>query len=139
VRDLIGKLIFLETTIFDTFIYDDAVWDTLKISMKGVYNEPRPVEKFRKRKQIAKVFFDWAEREVQKLCYEGAKRNLGPIWTHNPISRLRGEFEAELERAFRSAVRNYGSDKEKELLGLPLFRDDASSTAQRVQGGEAPK
>lgn len=129
VRDLIGRLIFLETTIFDTFIYDDAVWNELRRIMKIVYNESRPVEKFRKRKEMARVFFDWMEREVQKLCYEGAKRNLGPIWTHNPLSRLRSEFDAELERAFRSAVRNYGSDREKELLGLPLFKDNSPASA----------
>jgi len=136
VRDLIGKLIFLETTIFDTFIYDDAVWNDLKLAMKGIYNEARPVEKFRKRKSMAKVFFDWLEREVQKLCYEAAKRNLGPIWTHNPLSRLRAEFEAELERAFRSAVKNYGTEKEKELLGLPLFKDNGTSVAQSPETGE---
>jgi hypothetical protein len=122
VRDLIGKFVFLETVIFDTFIYSDVVWENIKTEMRDVYTEHRPVEKFKKRKAIAKRFFDWADGEVQKLCSEAAKRNLGPFWTTNPVARMRTDFELELERAFRSAVRNYGSQKEQEALRLPLFK-----------------
>jgi hypothetical protein len=109
VRDLIARLVFLETVIFDTFIYGDAVWNEIKVSMKAVYAELRTVPRFKMRKAIAKLFFDWAESEVQKLCVEAAKRNLGPFWTSNPITRMRNEFNAELDRAFRSAVKHYGS------------------------------
>ncbi|MDP2225945.1 MAG: hypothetical protein Q8J78_00500 [Moraxellaceae bacterium] len=123
VRDLIGKMIFLENALFDTFIYDDIVWDSIKKKMKTVYRDTNPVSKFKLRKEIASLFFDWVEQEAQKLCVEAAKRNLGPFWTSNPISRLRVDFNAELERALRSAVANYGTDREKELMGLPLFRD----------------
>lgn len=123
-RDLIGKMIFLENALFDTFVYDDVVWETIKTKMKVVYSEHNLVRKFKLRKEIVATFFDWAESEMQKLCAEAARRNLGPFWTNNPLTRLRIDFNNELERALRSAVRNYGSDKEKELLGLPLFRDD---------------
>ena len=125
IRDLIGRLVFLETVIFDTFIYDDVVWAGVKTAMKAVYSENRPVERFRIRKQIAKDFFNWCEQEVQKLCNEAAKRNLSVFWTNNPLSRVKNDFERELERAFRSAVGNYGSDKDRALLGLPLFRNRA--------------
>ena len=124
IRDFCGKFIFLESALFDTFIFDDVVWERIRTAMKVVYSEQRPVAKFNKRKEIARLFFDWVETEVQKLCAEAGRRNLGPFWTTNPMSRLRVDFEAELERAFRSAVRNYGSDREKEILGLPLFRGD---------------
>lgn len=126
VRDLVGKMIFLENAIFDTFIYDDVVWTDVKQKMQQVYGNSKPVAKFKLRKEITSTFFDWVEQEVQKLCTEAAKRNLGPFWTNNPISRLRTDFGHELERALRSAVRNYGTDKEKELMGLPLFNDEAS-------------
>ncbi|MDO8911800.1 MAG: hypothetical protein Q8N10_17140 [Phenylobacterium sp.] len=122
-RDLVSRMVFLETVIFDTFIYDDPVWAQVKTAMKTVYSEHRPVEKFRKRKEIAKIFFDWCEQEVNKLCNEAGRRNLGPFWTNNPISRLKVDFDNELDRAFRSAVRNYGSQKDKELMGMPLFQD----------------
>jgi hypothetical protein len=122
VRELASRMVFLETVIFDTFIYDDAVWAQIKTLTKEVYGEPKPVPKFKTRKQITKIFFDWCEQEVQKLCVEAARRNLGPFWTTNPLSRLRVDFEAELERAYRSAVRNYGTAKEKELVGMPLFQ-----------------
>ena len=126
-RDLIGRFIFLETTIFDTFIYDDLVWTKIKSAMKEVYAELRPVQKFRKRKEVARHFFDWIESECQKLCLEAAKRNLGPFWTANPISRMRVDFENDLDRALRSAIRNYGSEKERQLMGLPLFKDAETS------------
>lgn len=131
VRDLIGKMIFLENALFDTFIYDDVVWDGIKNKMRAVYRDTNPVSKFKLRKEIAASFFDWIEQETQKLCVEAAKRNLGPFWTSNPISRLRVDFDKELERALRSAVANYGTDREKEMLGLPLFRDPPSP-AKRV-------
>lgn len=124
VRELIGRFVFLETTIFDTFVYDDAVWAEIKNSMRQVYDEHRPVEKFRKRKEIVRKFFSWAEQETQKLCLEAAARNLGPFWTTNPVTRIRPDFENELERALRSAIRHYGSDKDRELANLPLFRSD---------------
>ncbi len=123
-RDLIGKMIFIENALFDTFIYDDVAWEAIKTRMKAVYLEHNLVKKFKLRKEIVATFFDWTEKEVQKLCAEAARRNLGPFWTNNPLTRLRVDFNRELERALRSAVRNYGSDKEKELLGLPLFRDE---------------
>lgn len=128
VRELIARFVFLETTIFDTFIYDDAVWSEIKTSMRQVYDDHRPVERFRKRKEIMRTFFGWIEREMHKLCAEAAARNLGPFWTTNPVARVRPEFEAELERALRSAIRNYGSDKDRELASLPLFRSDGSQT-----------
>lgn len=125
VRDLISRMVFIETTIFDTFIYDDDVWVKVKKLMSSIYNERSLVNKFRSRKEVAKIFFDWVEGEMQKLCNEAAKRNLGPLWTTNPLTRLRAEFEGELDRALRSAVRNYGSNKDRELLGLPIGRDNA--------------
>jgi hypothetical protein len=124
VRDLVARLVYIETTVFDTFIYDDVVWLEIKAAMKSVYSERNLVNKFRKRKEIARIFFDWVEREMQNLCNEAAKRNLGPLWTNNPMTRVRDEFQQELDRALRSAVRNYGSEKDKELMGLPLFRRD---------------
>lgn len=133
VRDLVARLVFVETTVFDTFIYDDVVWSQIKEMVKQVYAERNLVSKFRKRKEVAKAFFDWAEQEVQKLCNEAAKRNLGPLWTNNPLTRVKEDFRQELDRALRSAVRNYGSEKEREIMGLPLFRG-APSASPRSHG-----
>lgn len=122
VRELIGRLVFLETVIFDTFIYGDQVWEAVKDGMKSVYAEQNTVRRFKTRKSVAKDFFDWIEQEVQKLCIEASRRNLGPFWTSNPVARMRPAFEGELERAFRSAVRNYGSAKDQDEVKLPLFQ-----------------
>jgi hypothetical protein len=122
VRDLVGRLVFLETVIFDTFIYGDDVWEAIKDGMKSVYAEQNTVKRFKIRKLIVRRFFDWVEQEVQKLCVEASKRNLEPFWTNNPLTRMRPNFEAELDRAFRSAVRHYGSPKDQDEVRLPLFQ-----------------
>lgn len=122
VRELLGRLVFLETVIFDTFIYGDQAWEEIKDGMKSVYAEQNTVRRFKIRKSVAKQFFDWIEHEVQKLCIEASRRNLGPFWTTNPVARMRPAFEAELERAFRSAVKNYGSAKDQDEVKLPLFQ-----------------
>ena len=122
VRDLIGRLVFLETVIFDTFIYGDEAWEHIREGMRKVFAEQRIIQRFKIRKAIAKEFFDWAEREFQKLTVEASKRNLGPFWTHNPMTRMRPVFEAELDRAYRSAVKHYGSPREQDEVKLPLFR-----------------
>lgn len=126
VRDLVGRLVFLETVIFDTFIYGDEVWEAVKDGMKSVYAEQNTVKRFKARKVIAKRFFDWVEHEVQKLCVEASKRNLGPFWTNNPMTRMRPHLDAELDRAHRSAVRNYGSPKDQDEIRLPLFQAQIS-------------
>ena len=126
VRELVGRLVFLETVIFDTFVYGDDVWDAIKDGMKSVYAEQNTVKRFKLRKSLAKRFFDWVEQEVQKLCVEASKRNLGPFWTTNPLTRMRPNFAAELDRAFRSAVRNYGSAKDQDEAALPLFRSSGT-------------
>jgi len=124
VRELLGTMMFLENALFDTFIYDDVVWETIKRNTAKVYATSRSVEKLKVRKEVVRAFFDWIEGEMQKLCVEAAKRNLGPFWTTNPMTKLRVDFDKELERAMRSAVRNYGTDAEKEVFGLPLFQGD---------------
>jgi hypothetical protein len=129
IRDLCGKMVFLENAMFDTFIYDDIVWEKIKNKVKSIYRDSNIVSKFSLRKEVTSIFFDWIEQEVQKLCTEAAKRNLGPFWTSNCMSRLRIDFESELLRAFRGAVRNYGTDREKELLGLPLFRGEITRSS----------
>lgn len=123
-RDLLGTMIFLENALFDTFIYDDVTWKEIKTRMANVYSNSRTVSKFKLRKEIVRIFFDWIEGEVQKLCALAASRNIGPFWTSNPITRLRVDFERELERALRSAVKNYGTEQEKEFFDLPLFNGD---------------
>ncbi len=127
VRDLIARLVFLEAVIFDTFLYGDDSWNEIRKAMKEIYSEARTVPRFRKRKAVAKIFFDWIEGEVQKLCAEAARRNLSPFWTSNPMTRMRPAFQQELDRALRSAVRHYGSAQEQTDLNLPLFQGQSRS------------
>ena len=121
VRDLIGRMVFLENALFDTFVYGDAEWTLIKEKMTQVYRSHHAVTKLKLRKEIVRTFFDWVEKQLQKLCDDAAKRNLGPLWTANPMTRMRVDFNKDIDRALRSAIRHYGSDKEKELMGLPLF------------------
>lgn len=121
-RELIGKFVFLETTVFDTFIYDDKTWAEISTQMKRAYSENRSVEKLKHRKIVARTFFDWCEREVQSLCDHASARNLGPFWTTNPLTRARVDFEKDIDRALRSAMRNF--EPGGNLEGLPVFREE---------------
>lgn len=128
VRELIGKFIFLETVLFDTFISDDAHWIRFKNLMNSVYGEHNTAKKFRLRKQVVSEFFDYVETKMQRLVGEAQRRALPAVWCSNPISRIRGEFERDMTRALHSALRNYGSTADKTALNsLPLFEPRQTS------------
>jgi hypothetical protein len=56
VRDLIGRMVFLETVIFDTFIYGDEVWEQIKDGMRKVYAEQRITQRFKFGKPLPNNF-----------------------------------------------------------------------------------
>lgn len=123
VRDLIAKFVFLETTMYDTFVYDDVVWAQLKGIIRKVYSEYDRAKKFRLRKEAVALFFEFAERGMQKLVDEAQKRGLSAIWCINPMQRVRTDFEQDMSRALRSALRNYAVQEVEanRVDELPLF------------------
>src|SRR5262249_4171033 len=67
VRELIGKFVFNETVMFDTFIDDESTWNKIRALMKEVYREHNITRKFHMRKNASSLFFDYAEKQIQKL------------------------------------------------------------------------
>jgi hypothetical protein len=122
VRELLERLMFVETAMFDTFIGDDVTWDTLKSNMKLVYREHNPARKFQIRKEIVSVFFDFAENGLESLIAEARQRGLPPQWCANPFTKARDGFLNDIRRAAASAKRNYGPSSGSNNGNLPLFR-----------------
>jgi hypothetical protein len=121
VRDLIGRFVFIENTMFDTFISDDATWSTIKGLVRDIYAEHKDrTKRFRLRKQAAQLFFDYVAKGIQRLVDQAQVRNIPPVWCRNPMELMRRDFELDLQRALRSALRNYGSGQEASE-DLPLF------------------
>ena len=107
---LIGRFIFLENTLFDTFIGDDVVWDKIKRMMRQVYTEYDRAQRFRLRKEAAALFFDYLSRGIERLVDLARKRGVPAVWCRNPMEQVRVDFEKDLEKAYLSAMRNYGGD-----------------------------
>jgi hypothetical protein len=128
VRDLCAKFIFLETTLFDTFISDEARWTSMKDLMRRIYSEHDTVSKFRLRKEIVTEFFHYLEAKMQRLVDEAQRRALPAVWCSNPLPRLKGDFEREMTRALSSALRNYGPIENTDINRLPLFQDRRTAT-----------
>jgi GTPase SAR1 family protein len=126
VRDLISRQMFLETTMFDTFIYEKDVWNLVETNMKTIYRERDFLKKFNMRREVVKVFFKYCQTGVETLVNLAQARALPPQWCSNPMTRMEAEFKADVARASRSAVRNYGQESD---ISLPLF-----SKATRAMG-----
>ncbi|MFA5957809.1 hypothetical protein [Hyphomicrobium sp.] len=120
VRELIGRFVFIENVMMDTFIGDDASWQRIKDLMRQVYGENDRTRRFRLRKEAAQAFFDYAARGVQQLVDQAEMRNVPRVWCLNALEQVRVDFEHDLQRALRSALKNYGTGQDTNE-GLPLF------------------
>jgi hypothetical protein len=108
VRELIGRMMFLETTMFDTFIAKDGTWATLKELVRKIYAQHNLITKLKTRKEAVQLFFDFMEESMEKLVEEARRRGLPPVWCINPLKRVRPNLALDLTKALSSAQRNYG-------------------------------
>lgn len=119
IRDLIARQMFLETTMFDTFIADRGIWEVIESNMKLIYRERDFLKKFNMRREVVKVFYKYCQDGVEELVALAQARALPPQWCSNPMTRMATEFKVDVSRASRSAVRNYGPNSGPGEL--PLF------------------
>jgi hypothetical protein len=131
VRDLAGRLAFLETVIFDTFISDGQVWNAIESNMKLIYRERNLARKLKLRQEVARQFFGYVEQGLQVLVDEAMARGLPPQFCANAMSKLRVAFKEELARATFSARRNYGSGQSLDKDELPFFNAQSSADLGR--------
>ena len=120
VRELIGRMIFIETILFDTFIGNDDVWEAIKENMRLIYKERNLIRKVGMRREVSSLFFDFLEDKLEKIVQHARDRGLPPQWCVNALTRIKDAFREDLTRAMWSAKRNYGPSDEIERE-LPLF------------------
>jgi hypothetical protein len=112
VRELVGRLMFLETTMFDTFIASDAAWIRLKEIVRKIYAQHDLIAKLHLRKEAVQLFFSLIEENMERLVGEARRRGLPPVWCVNPMARVKGALSSDLTRALSSAQRIYGQPLE---------------------------
>lgn len=123
VRELISRLVFLETLLYDTFIGDDETWDQIKRNTAVVYRERNLINKLGVRREVVSLFFDFVEGRLEILVAEARARGMATQWCINPMTRVRDSFQDELRKALSSAQRIYGAENSAKISDLPLFPD----------------
>ncbi len=127
VRDLCGRMVFLETAMFDTFISDGELWSRISSNVALIYRERNFHEKFKLRRNVTRAFFNHCKQEVEKLSTSARERGLPSQWCSNPLVRIESHFNEDMNRASDSASRNYGpQSNNNNNKDLPLFGDDKS-------------
>lgn len=121
VRELVARMVFLETTMFDTFISDKGVWDMIESNMRLIYKERDFFKKFGMRREVVRMFYKYCEAGLEPLVVEAQLRSLPPQWCSNPMTRMEAEFNDDVNRASGSAARNYGPTAQTRDASLPLF------------------
>lgn len=116
VRDLIGNMMFLENVMMDTFIADEDVWSNLRELTDQIYGERDILQRLNIRKDRAQVFFNYVDSMYAPLAEESQRRGISADWCSNPIADIRGQFDLNLQRATRSAERNYGPNAASESV-----------------------
>lgn len=108
IRELLSSFTFIENALFDTFISDDECWRKIKSSLALIQKTRDRVSKIKKRTELANLFYDYAENEMQKIIDEASRRGLTGIYCHNPLSSCKDDFLRNIQAAADSAERNYG-------------------------------
>lgn len=107
-RGMLPTFVFLENTMVDTFIDDDDVWNNLYHLTTEIYSERQTTKKVSLRVKRVRAFFDYLEKEYQKLQLEASRRGLPAEWRGNPFVDVRSQMETNAGRVEASAARNYG-------------------------------
>jgi hypothetical protein len=122
VRDLIGRMMFLETVMFDTFIGDDSTWDAIKENMRLIYRERDPYKRVGIRREVVTTFFEFLEGRLERIVGEARARGLPPQWCVNPLTKAKVALREDISRALNSARLNYGPGTDSQTAKLPLFQ-----------------
>ncbi|MGI3017748.1 P-loop NTPase fold protein [Shewanella algae] len=108
VRNLLGDFTFVENVMMDTFISCRDCWEELKRLSSAIQDERNVVERIKVRAQRVEIFYDYMIQQYKPIQDEAIKRGLDPIWLGNPLEEMRASLAENLERATKSAERNYG-------------------------------
>lgn len=107
VRELLANFTFLENTLFDTYIADAGVWQSLRDLSYRIDSERNTVNRIRLRVDRVSKFFYYMHDCLSPLVAESQKRGLPAQWCTNPMSEREADLRHELSRVLSSARRNY--------------------------------
>jgi hypothetical protein len=128
VRELLANFTFVENAMFDTYIADPKVWQTLRDLSHQIEAERHTVARIRLRIERAKEFFNYMHQCLLVLVTEAQKRGLPPQWCHDCLGEREHDFRRELSRVLASArtnskKKNIGSSK----IGESAFEEEDMS------------
>jgi hypothetical protein len=110
VRHYLSNFTYLENVMMDTFIPDDATWTALRQYSADVLREKKnAIGRLALRKRRVLEFFDCMIQLYAPLASEAKRRSLPVEWCSDTLTSSHAELRRNLERATRSAQRNYGS------------------------------
>lgn len=112
VREMISTFVYLETTLYDTFISDDTTWKTVRDAFRQIYSERNPVQRLAQRKLAVAAFFDFCRTSFEPLVVSAQRHGLPPAWLANPFERNKAAFAEELTRVMRSGRRTGRDDRD---------------------------
>lgn len=107
VRELICNFTFIENVMFDTYISDPKIWQTLRDLSGEIDAEREIVRRVRLRVQRGRTFYNYMHTSLKVLVNEGRKRGLPTQWCHDVMQERQMDFRKELKRVLDSAKRNY--------------------------------
>jgi len=108
VRELSSDVMYIENTLYDTFIADESVWEQLRATTDAIHAERNVVRRVELRMARVRLFYQHMKASVQHLVDEALRRALPNEWVTNPLVTSENRFEGNVRRVRTSAQRNYG-------------------------------
>jgi hypothetical protein len=108
IRHFMSNMTFLENVMMDTFIPNSEAWIELCSLTTQIYSVRDTIEKLKIRKKRVLHFFSTMRELYAPLHVESIRRGLSREWCADPFLASTHQLTTNLEKAMRSAERNYG-------------------------------
>ena len=108
IRHFMSNMTFLENVMMDTFIPNSEAWIELRSLTTQIYSVRDTIEKLKIRKKRVLHFFSTMRELYAPLHVESIRRGLSREWCADPFLASTHQLTTNLEKAMRSAERNYG-------------------------------
>lgn len=104
-RELISNFTFVENTLFDTYIADTQIWQSIKAISYQIEGERQMLPRIKLRIQRLRLFYDYVNKSYAPLMLEARKRGLSAQWCGSPFEERRRDFRDEIAAVLASARR----------------------------------
>lgn len=118
IRKLISNFTFIENVMFDTYISDQKIWQTLHRISEDIERERDTLRRLRARVKRARVFYSYMHSSFKPLIEESQKRGLSMQWCLDVMSEREADFRRECARVLWSGHKNYGNGEEKDFYAF---------------------